>query len=125
MCSDWWWWESSAPLVLDAKQKGNSGEFLIKYSTAADGFHIHSWGHQFLGLKGLKTFELELETVEGKRKELDEIVIRASDWRFPLGDGNVLVLNRARTKRTGWHGVKLRKFYHSLNHPSAKQVVGY
>ena len=52
--------------------------------------------------KGLKTLELELETVEGKRKELDEIIVRAADWRFPLGDGDILVLNPARTKRTGW-----------------------
>ena len=65
----------------------------------------------FSVFKGLKTFELELETVEGKRKELDEIVIRAVEWRFPLGDDNILILNPARTKRTGWHGVKLRKCF--------------
>ena len=107
--SDWWWWESSAPLALDAKQRGEPSA--TRHSTAADGFHVQSWGHQFLVFKGLKTFELELETVEGKRKELDEIVIRAADWRFPLGDGNVLVLNPARTKRAGWHGVKLRECF--------------
>ena len=106
--SDWWWWERSAPLVLDAKQQGTTGS---THSTAADGFHPKSWGYQFSVLKGLKTFELELETVEGKRKELDDIVIRAADWRFPLADGNLLVLSPAKTKRTGWHGVKLRKHY--------------
>lgn len=108
--SDWWWWESSAPLLLDAKTRGTKGNAsAFRPSGAADGFHVHSWGHQFSAIKGLKTFELELETVEGKRKELDEIVIRAADWHLPLGDGNVLVLNPARTKRTGWHGVKLRE----------------
>ena len=105
--SDWWWWESSDPLVLDAKQNGTASA--MRHSTASDGFHVNSWGHQFSVLSGLKTFELELETVEGKRKELDEIATRARDWRFPLGDGNVLVSNPARTKRTGWHGVKLRE----------------
>ncbi len=70
--------------------------------------------------KGLKTFELELETVEGKRKELDEIVLRAVDWRFPLGDENVLVLNPARTRRTGWHGVKLRKYNYPLEQSRPK-----
>ena len=108
--SDWWWWERSAPLVLDAKRKGNNGRTsAVRYSIASDEFHVDSWGRQFSFLKGLKTFELELETVEGKRKELDEIVIRAADWRFPLGDGNVLVLNPTRTRRTGWHGLKIRK----------------
>ena len=108
--SDWWWWETSAPLVLDAKRKGNNGHAsTVGHSIASDGFHVSSWGQHFYFFKGLKTFELELETVEGKRKELDEIVIRAADWRFPLGDGNVLVLNPTQTRRTGWHGLKIRK----------------
>ena len=108
--SDWWWWETSAPLVLDAKRPGTNGHpSAVGHSNASDGFHPRSWGQQFSFFKGLKTFELELETVEGKRKELDEIVIRAADWRFPLGDGNILVLNPKRTRRTGWHGLKIRK----------------
>lgn len=108
--SDWWWWEDFKPLRLDPKRRGTNGKAsALKHSTAADGFHVNSWGKHFSFFKGLKTFELELETVEGKRQELDEIVARAGDWRFPLGDGNELVLNPARTKRTGWHGVKLRK----------------
>ena len=108
--SDWWWWETSTPLMLDAKRKGNNGRpSAVGSSIASDEFHVLSWGQQFSHFKGLKTFELELETVEGKRKELDEIVIRAADWRFPLGDGNILVLNPTRTRRTGWHGLKIRK----------------
>lgn len=98
--SDWWWSESSAPLALDAKQKGKP--LAKRHSTATDVFHVQSWGNQFSMFKGMKTFELELETVEGKRKELDEVIVRAADWRFPLGDCNFLVLNPARTKRTGW-----------------------
>lgn len=116
--SDWWWWESSAPLALDAKQKGKPSATM--HCTAADRFHAQSWGHHFSFFKGLKTFELELETVEGKRKELDEIVIRAADWRFRLGDGNILVLNPARTKRTGWQGLNLRKCFDPLDQPCAK-----
>ena len=108
--SDWWWWENSAPLVLDAKRKGNNGQpSAVGHSVASDEFQPWSWGLQFSAFKGLKTFELELETVEGKRKELDEIVIRAAGWRFPLKDDNVLVLNPTRTRRTGWHGLKIRK----------------
>ena len=116
--TDWWWWESSTPLALDAKQNGKPSS--TRHSTAADGFHVKSWGHQFSVLKGLKTFRLELETVEGKRRELDEIIIRAADWRFPLGDGNIMVLNPAKTKRTGWHGMNLRKCLDPLNQARAK-----
>lgn len=89
----------------------------MRHSAATDGFHVKSWGHQFSVFTGLKTFELELETVEGKRTELDEIVVRAGDWHLPLGDGNVLVLNPARTKRTGWHGMKLPKGEHVPSDP--------
>ena len=80
--TDWWWWENSSPLALDAKQTGEPSA--TSHSSAADGFHVRSWGHQFSVLKGLKTFELELETVEGKRKELDEIVIRAGSYLHSL-----------------------------------------
>ena len=116
--SDWWWWESSEPLLLDAKQGGTALPSL--YKNVSHGFHPRSWGSQFKFFKWLKTFELELETVEGKRKELDEIVLRAVDWRFPLGDENVLVLNPARTRRTGWHGLKLRKYNYTLEQSRAK-----
>lgn len=116
--SDWWWWEDSAPLLLDAKKNGTKGKAsAMRHSAATDGFHVKSWGHQFSVFTGLKTFELELETVEGKRTELDEIVVRAGDWHLPLGDGNVLVLNPARTKRTGWHGMKLPKGEHVPSDP--------
>lgn len=106
--SDWWWWESSDRLALDAKQKGTASA--TRHSTASDAFNVNSWGHKFWFFTGLEEFALELETVEGKRTELDAIVVRAADWRFPLGDGNILALNPARIKRTGWQGVKLREY---------------
>ena len=110
--SDWWYWESSQPLLLDAKQAGKGSD--TNHSTESDRFQPKSWGNQFSVFKCLETFQLELETVEGKRKELDDIVTRAADWRFPLRDGNVLVLHPAKTKRIGWHGEKLRKCMHPL-----------
>lgn len=116
--SDWWAWEAEALLVLDGKQAGTASE--DKYSMASDAFDTDSWGYQFHFFKGLSKFELELETVEGKRKELDSIVFRAAEWHFPLGDGNALVLDPAKTKKTGWHGLKLRKrMFVSTSHRDA------
>jgi len=105
--SDWWSWESSAPLLLDAKQRGTASE--TKHSTATDKFDARSWGYQFHYFQDLKVLELELETVEGKRDELDAIVSRAADWQFPLGNGKILALNAGKTRKTGWHGIQLRK----------------
>ena len=105
---DWHpFWLEEGPLALDAKQKDMA--LPKKYRQATDEFEIDSWGSQFELFHALKRFELELETVEQRRKELDDIVVRAADWRFPLKHGKELVLNPAKTKKTGWHGVRNRK----------------
>lgn len=66
----------------------------------------------FAQFNHLRRFNLELETREGKKAELDAIVGRAGGWRFPLGDvegeGMELVLEEERTGRRGWAGLKLR-----------------
>ncbi|MCJ1452107.1 hypothetical protein MMC28_002448 [Mycoblastus sanguinarius] len=118
--SDWWWWERSEPLKLDAKQCDTASP--IVHSTASDEFYDNSWGHHFYFFNGLKKFELELETVELKRSGLDEIVFRAKDWQFPLGDGKLLVLNPTKTKRRGWTGVKLPSGRHVPNDPVKAKV---
>ncbi|KAL8707327.1 MAG: hypothetical protein Q9220_007639 [cf. Caloplaca sp. 1 TL-2023] len=103
--TDWWWWEVEAPLALDPKQEGRPSP--EKHSRPLDAFEPQSWGSEFQKIEGLKIFQLELETVENKRHELDVIVDRARDWRFLLGDGLILVLNQSKTKRTGWVGERL------------------
>ena len=58
----------------------------------------------------LEIFELELETVEGKKHELNAIVERAYGWRFPLPDGErkrELVAKKEKTTRKGWWGERL------------------
>ena len=56
-------------------------------------------------MKGLR--ELELETVEKKKDELDAIVARANGWLFPAHDNQVFVLDESKTKRMGWVGHRL------------------
>lgn len=104
---DWWNWESSAPLRLDPKQPGTA--LMHCQSQDADPFHQRSWGYQLKKFSNLKIFELELESIEGKRMELDQIVRRAPGWHFPMIGNQVLVLNPSETKRTGRIGLKLRK----------------
>lgn len=97
------WWENEAPIGLEPKRRGRASAFNHQAGTS-DPFHPDSWGAQFRDINGLKTFQLELETVEKKKPELDAIVAHAPGWHFPLGDGNLLVLDESKTRRTGWVG---------------------
>ncbi|KAL8703805.1 MAG: hypothetical protein Q9201_003020 [Fulgogasparrea decipioides] len=106
--SDWWWWEVGEPIALDPKFEGRPS--IQRYSRPSDPFNPWSWGSEFRNIKGLEQLELELETVENKKNELDAIVNRASGWRFPLGDSRLLLLNKSKTKRTGWVGLPIGKF---------------
>ncbi|KAI4095172.1 MAG: hypothetical protein LQ339_007332 [Xanthoria mediterranea] len=100
--SDWWWWESEEPLTFDPKQEGKAS--IGKHSRPSDPFPPGSWGNQFRKIKGLRKLQLELETVDKKKPELDAIVDRAGGWEFTLGDERVLRLNKSKTRRTGWIG---------------------
>ncbi|KAI4240746.1 MAG: hypothetical protein L6R40_004991 [Gallowayella cf. fulva] len=103
--SDWWWWEDEASLTLDPKQEGQAS--VTHHSRPSDPFPSESWGYQFRKASGLKKLQMELETVESKREELDTIVNRAEGWEFSLGDDRILRLNKSKTRRTGWTGVLL------------------
>lgn len=104
---DWWDWENSAPLTFDPKQWGKAN--MNFQSQPSDPFHPSSWGYQLRKFSNLKVFELELESIEGKRVELDEIVRRAPGWRFPMIGNQALVLDSGVTERRGRIGLKLRK----------------
>lgn len=106
--SDWWWWEDEASLTLDPKQEGQAS--VTHHSRPSDPFPSESWGYQFRKASGLKKLQMELETVESKREELDTIVNRAEGWEFSLGDDRILRLNKSKTRRTGWTGVLLGTF---------------
>lgn len=105
--TDWWWWEVEAPLALDPKQYGRPSAEV--HSRPSDPFELGSWGSQFKKIKGLQVLQMELETVEAKKGELDAIINRAKGWKFPLGDEKILILDESRIRRTGWIGGKLGK----------------
>lgn len=102
------YWEMRAPLALEPKRMGRPSACTPR-AEPSQPFEEKSWGNQFRNINGLKEFQLELETVESKKDELDAIVARARGWKFPLGNGQVLVLNQAKTTRTGWVGYPLGK----------------
>ncbi|KAL9582724.1 MAG: hypothetical protein Q9203_005376 [Teloschistes exilis] len=103
--SDWWWWEVGEPIALDAKRQGRPSSH--HSSRPSDPFEPGSWGARFRDIEGLDVLQLELETLEYKKTELDAIIDQAKGWQFPLGDSRVLLLNELKTKRMGWIGVPI------------------
>ena len=104
--TDWWYnlLGENSPLALDPKREGRAR---IGDSVPDDQpYESGSWGSRFANLKGLKKFEMELETTVEKRMELDTIIEKAHAWKFPLGDGNVLVMDDESTKKSLWTGSK-------------------
>lgn len=113
--TDWWYnlLGENSPLALDPKRKGRAR--VTDWEGEEDPFEPGSWGQRFEYLKGLRQFELELETVDSKRGELDVVVDRARTWKFPLGDGRILMLDVSATRKDTWTG---SKHFKGLNAPS-------
>ena len=114
--TDWWYnllgerW----PLALDPKKKSRAraGEWVGE----DDPFEAGSWGSRFQHLKGLQIFELELETVEDKKAELDAVVAKAPTWKFPLGgdENTLLIMDPEATEKSSWVG---SRHFKGLNAP--------
>jgi len=115
--TDWWYnlLGENSPLALDPKRKGRArvGEWVGQ----KEPFEPGSWGQRFIYMKGLREFQLELETVQSKIQELGIIVDKAPTWKFPLGDGQVLVLDVGLTERYTWTG---SKHFKGLNAPNVQ-----
>ncbi|KAF7323707.1 hypothetical protein MKEN_00591600 [Mycena kentingensis (nom. inval.)] len=88
--TDWWYWEQHQPLRMDRPEK--------------------SWGAWIGSIPGIEVLELELETIDAKKAELEGIVRGAVGWRIPLnadgeeGEGWVLVHDGERPRESMWLG---------------------
>ena len=120
--TDWWYnlLGENSPLALDPKRKGRArvGEWVPDDQPYESG----SWGSRFVNLTGLKKFEMELETLEAKKKELDTLVEKAHSWKFPLGDGNVLVMDEGNTDTSAWTGSRHFKGLSAANVSAGLQL---
>lgn len=98
------------PFSLDAKICFDEHHPLPEeFSEPSDPFEPNSWGSHFQNMKGLQVLQMELETMESRKEDLEIIVDRAKGWKIPLGDGKVLILDESKIKRTGWVGLMLGK----------------
>jgi hypothetical protein len=66
----------------------------------------NAWGSSLRHLKSLKELEMEFETYDYKKGELEEIIKHAMKWQFPMENGNVLRNNDglAGVKTSTWRG---------------------
>ena len=102
--TDWWYFllGENSPLALDPKFEGRAPPRSWIPDDAP--FMPNSWGSRFKLLRGLQDFELELETLQQKKEELDAVVERAYGWRFPLPANRALVCDCEATVYTSWTG---------------------
>jgi hypothetical protein len=109
--SDWWSWESP---VRSNDQLGicpwrpirtNAREMEAEPLDGPGEDRVwNGWGNQFRYVKGLEVLEIEFETVETKRAQLERVVERAKHWRFPLNGDKVLTWTGG-TEEWEWEGV--------------------
>ncbi|KAJ6588978.1 hypothetical protein B0H19DRAFT_226810 [Mycena capillaripes] len=82
--SDWRYWERGEPLRMQSPQEG--------------------WGGWVGSFPQLQELELELESIESKREELEERVRIALKWKFPLKDGASLIHDGQQPIESTWFG---------------------
>ena len=99
--------------LLRRRREGDLG--CMKQSYPADDQYKIPWGYRLEAFINLKGMELEVESLVWKLDKLDLVVDTAAEWRFPLANGQELVLNPKKTKWEGWHGPNLGECYLPLD----------
>lgn len=72
---DWWNWEEDNALELDTRPSGKYGS---------------RWQREIRRFSRLEEFAMELETLERRKSEMDELVKKVQGWKIPLGNGRAL-----------------------------------
>ncbi|KAJ6596676.1 hypothetical protein B0H10DRAFT_2088402 [Mycena sp. CBHHK59/15] len=82
--TDWWWWEDGADLRIQEP--------------------AGAWDGWVGSVPGLEEVELELESIEPKRAQLDEWASVARSWQFPLAAGGCFVHDGEEPVTSMWIG---------------------
>jgi hypothetical protein len=109
--SDWWWNERNHPLVINPHRETVQADpciaemhrdIAVQQRGGAVPWLESAWGAAFQHLPSLKEVEIELETSDDKKAELETIVKWAKTWRFPLDHGKVLSTEGREPTITSW-----------------------
>jgi hypothetical protein len=108
---DWWWYESNHPLVISPYFATVKHDYCLALlhkdiEEQQRGYVMpwpnKVWGSAFKQILSLKELEIELETSDDKKHELDTIVKWAKTWKFPLNGGKVLSTEGLDVTSTSW-----------------------
>jgi hypothetical protein len=106
---DWWSVENNAPMAITPHRAwADEGRMRADWRAQEEGCSVRweegCWGLAFREMRGLRVLEMELETFEYKKDELDEIVRHAVLWKFPMGEGRCLSAGGEEVGVRRWRG---------------------
>lgn len=104
--TDWWFWENNDPLGMDPFRCGRTRAH--EMDRPAGPYQERAWGNQFASVPSLEEVVIEFETIMRKREQLDGIIERALNWKFPLQvDKSVYLVADPKSRSTySWIGAK-------------------
>jgi hypothetical protein len=82
--TDWWYWEDGEDLRINEPAS--------------------EWATWLESMPGLQEFELEVETIDPKREQMEERVRVALGWTFPTTNGGSLVHDGEQPVKSMWLG---------------------
>ena len=109
--TDWWWNEQSNPLAINPYRETTQfqhsiaqmhGDIAAQARGEVPLFPSNVWGSAFKNLPSLKELEIEFESSDDKKHELDTIVKWAKTWKFPLHDGRLLSTEGLDVTSSSW-----------------------
>jgi hypothetical protein len=102
---DWWDWERNLKMEMNPWGKSiELGRMVGTRKVDLAQWKEHVWGCAFQELASLREVEIELETSEDRRQELETIVCQAQRWEFPMTGGRVLTTQGLLVRRSCWEG---------------------
>ena len=102
---DWWDWERNSKMEMNPWGKRiQRGRIVGASKGDLAPWKEHVWGCAFQELASLKEVEMQLETSEDRRQELEAIVSQAMRWEFPMSGGRVLTTQGLKVRRSRWEG---------------------
>lgn len=105
--TDWWYWENNDPIGIDPFRPGRT--YAADMGKAACPHAAErAWGNQFTSVPSLEELVIEFETIMRKRDQLDAIIQRALQWKFPMDADRPLYLLADPSSKSAytWVGAK-------------------
>ncbi|KAJ5794140.1 hypothetical protein N7457_000739 [Penicillium paradoxum] len=120
--TDWWYWENNDPLGIDPFQTGRTRAAQMGRAVSSTALP-RAWGNQFISIPCLNELVIEFETVMRKRDQLDDIIQRALQWKFPLQPDNGLHLVADPTSISAYTWVGAKEAALKMQRPAMPRPV--